>query len=129
MHPRHVLLTFGIIAIMWGRPFAQQPYFQEESFSSPALAIKHVTGIASDRNNCIWFATQTGIYRYDGARFRHYSVLNTLTLKFERMSNIALRHNRSGDSWCFTDSKGNLYEVDSLSRIRSFVAKKDEQIV
>jgi signal transduction histidine kinase len=105
---------------------AQEPYFQEENTSSPVSEIKHVTGIASDKNNCIWFASQTGIYRYDGSRFRHFSVLNTPVLKFERMSGISLLNNRAGSRWCFRDSKGNSYQVDSLSRIQAFYLRSND---
>jgi signal transduction histidine kinase len=119
--------TISILLALYLYPFtyilmAQEPYFQEETTSSPESEIKHVTGIATDRNNCIWFASQTGIYRYDGARFRHYSVLNTPALKFERMAGITLLNNKAGSRWCFRDSKGNPYEVDSLSRIQAFIS-------
>jgi signal transduction histidine kinase/ligand-binding sensor domain-containing protein len=131
MHYRRIILPLCVTLLSCGIVCAQQPYFQEENFTSPTTEIKHVAGIASDRNNCIWFATQTGIYRYDGSRFRHYSVLNTPTLKFERMTNMAVRLDKGGFGWCFGDTKGNLYEVDSLSRIHPYSVPQNsgEQII
>lgn len=128
---RQIILPLCVAALICKHVPAQQPHFQEENFPSPASAIKHVAGIAADKNNCVWLATQTGIYRYDGTQFRHYSVLNTPALKFERMTNMALRMTKQGSSWCFRDTKYNLYEVDSFSRIREFSPRpgSEEQII
>ncbi len=128
MHSRRIALLLSMIAAFGHLP-AQQAYFQEENFPSSASEIKHIEGIAADKNNCIWFTTQTGVYRYDGTRFRHYSVLNTPALKFERLTNVAIRVNNKGYDWCLKDAKSNLYEVDSLSHIRPFISKPGEQII
>lgn len=131
MYSERIILLLCTAVFMCKHVPAQQPYFQEENFPSPLTEIKHVTGIAADKNNCIWFATQTGVYRYDGTRFRHYSVLNTPVLKFERMANMVLRRSKGADNWCLADTKGILYEVDSLSRLRPFLARPGsrEQII
>ena len=110
---------------------AQQPYFEEENSLSPASEISQVNGIAADINNCIWLTTQSGIYRYDGSHFRHYSILNTAALKFERMTGIPLLTGTHNFTWCMKDGKGNLYAVDSLSRIQPFLPsqKDNSQII
>ncbi len=108
---------------------AQQPYFLEENIPSTISEIKHVTGIAADKNNCIWFASQTGVYRYDGNRFRHYSVLNTPVLQFERIGGIIRLQYQKEVRWALADSKGNLYEVDNSSRLRAFSPKQNEQVI
>ena len=81
-------------------PLAQQPYFEQESFLSPATEISQVDGIAADINNCIWLTTQSGIYRYDGVHFKHYSILNTAALKFERMAGVPLLTDTHSFNWC-----------------------------
>src|SRR5258707_13694085 len=80
-----LIIVLFIVSFPGGMTTAQQPYFQEETAPSVLSEIKHVTGIAADKNSCIWFATQAGIYRYDGTHLKHYSVLNTPVLKFESM--------------------------------------------
>jgi PAS domain S-box-containing protein len=110
---------------------AQEPYFEEENFLSPASEISQVNGIAADVNNCIWLTTQSGIYRYDGNHFRHYSILNTPALKFERMEGTRLVTGTNSSGWCIKDGKGNMYVVDSLSRIQPFSLplKDNSQII
>jgi hypothetical protein len=97
---------------------AQQPVYQEEVHSPFWAQISLVNGIAADKNNCIWFSTQTGLYRYDGSRFRHFSVLNTGILQFERMAGMPMLFDKDGIRWCIQDGKGHQYEIDSLSRIK-----------
>ncbi|HEX2627926.1 MAG TPA: hypothetical protein VHM26_02915, partial [Chitinophagaceae bacterium] len=87
---QRLLLLLTLLATLHLPGLAQQPFFEEENFSSPASTIKHVTAIGADKNNCLWFGTQAGIYRFDGARFRHYSVQNTAQLKFERIAYMSL---------------------------------------
>ncbi|MDP4265092.1 MAG: PAS domain S-box protein [Bacteroidota bacterium] len=110
---------------------AQQPYFEEENIPSPASEINQVNGIAADANNCIWLTTQSGIYRYDGSHFRHYSIMNTAALKFERMAGTPLVMGNHDFTWCIKDGKGNLYVADSLSHIQPFLpsVKDNSQII
>ena len=105
---------------------AQQPYFLEETLPSSIAEVRHVSGIAADKNNCIWFTTQTGVYRYDGSRFRHYSVVNTPVLQFERMAGVATFSGKNGSRWAIGDSKGYLYEVDNSSQLQSFSLRKEQ---
>jgi signal transduction histidine kinase len=123
---KHLILLFILLAGLSIPGLVQQPYFEEENFSSPASAIKHVMAIGADKNNCLWFGTQAGVYRYDGSRFRHYSVLNTPQLQFERIAYMSLIRGDSGIRWCLTDSKGNSYEIDSESHIRPFAFRNNE---
>lgn len=103
---------------------AQLPAFEEQSFPSPASEISLVNGMAADANNCIWFTTQSGIYRYDGNSFKNYSTLNNSSIKFERMSGILtiLRDNKL--NWCMGDAKGNLYYTDSTGKLQTFHTQK-----
>jgi signal transduction histidine kinase len=103
---------------------AQLPSFEEQTFPSPASEISLVNGMAADANNCIWFATQSGIYRYDGNRFKNYSTLNNASIKFERMEGMrtVLRDNKP--IWCISDAKGNLYYTDSAGKLQAFTHKK-----
>src|SRR5258706_4948327 len=120
------IVILFIVSFPGGMTTAQQPYFQEETAPSALSEIKHVTGIAADKNSCIWFATQTGVYRYDGTHLKHYSVLNTPVLKFERMGFISQLKSKHGERWNLTDGKGNEYEVDSYSRLQPFSLRNDD---
>jgi len=113
-------LAIAFVVAILHQAAAQQPAYEEENFPSPASSIKHVQGIAMDSNNCIWLATQSGVYRYDGSRFKHYSVSNTPVLKFERIGSMPLVAGEHGIRWTMADGKGNFYEVDSKSRIQPF---------
>jgi len=120
------IVILFIVSFPGGMTTAQQPYFQEETAPSALSEIKHVTGIAADKNSCIWFATQTGIYRYDGTHLKHYSVLNTPVLKFERMGFISRLKSKHDERWSITDGKDNEYEVDSSSRLQPFWLRNDD---
>lgn len=80
--------------------------------------------MGADVNNCIWFTTQSGIYRYDGNRFKNYSTLNNAAIKFERMGGMftILRDNKV--SWCMVDAKNHLYYTDSAGKLKTFEPKK-----
>lgn len=123
---RHISTILVFLIGIYANTNAQQPYFLEENIPSAIAEIKHVNGIAADKNNCIWFATQTGVFRYDGSRFLHFSVLNTPVLQFERMGGFVQFRNKTGLSWALLDGKGHLYEVDNNSRLQPFSLKDNE---
>lgn len=114
------------LLFLWGNSSAQQAYFQEETAPSPLSELKHVNVIAADKNNCIWIGTQSGIYRYDGSRLRHFSVLNTPVLKYERMASVTLFRSGHGSRWVLTDGKGYRYGIDSFSRLQPFLLRRDD---
>ncbi len=105
---------------------AQQPLYEEVK-TSLSTEIRHVSGIAGDKNNCVWFTTQTGIYRYDGSHLKHFSVANTPVLEFERMAGISTIQGKNGLRWLMKDSKGGLYETDDQSRVRQFKRRENEE--
>jgi signal transduction histidine kinase len=119
-----LLTLLYIIALPFSKAVAQLPSFEEQIFPSPASEITLVNGMAADANNCVWFSTQSGIYRYDGNRFKNYSTLNNASIKFERMEAMrtVLRDNKL--SWCISDAKGNLYYIDSSGKLQTFIHKK-----
>lgn len=104
---------------------SQQPLFEEQTPPAGVTRIRNVMGIMADSNNCIWIATQSGIYRYDGFRFRHYSDQNTSTLQYERMAGIATIIRGDDNVYCIQDAQGNLYTVNKESRIESFNEDKN----
>lgn len=89
--------------------------------------MRHINGIAADKNHCLWFTTQTGIYRFDGSKFKHFSVANTPVLQFERMTGISTVSGKNETRWVIKDSKGGLYEIDDKSRIRQFVKNEGDE--
>ncbi|MEP6677305.1 MAG: ATP-binding protein [Ferruginibacter sp.] len=123
------LLLYLALMLSFSKLIAQQPYFQEENFQSLTSEVNLVNGMVADVNNCIWFSTQTGLYRYDGSRFRHYSVSNTSALKFERMSGIPQITGDEGTNWCIQDGKGNLYRIDSQSCIQPLPLGNGQQLI
>lgn len=126
---KHISTILLFLTGIYINTSAQQPYFLEENIPSAIAEIKHVTGIAADKNNCIWFGTQTGVYRYDGNRFRHYSVLNTPVLQFERIAGITYLRSKNDPRWAMVDSKGHMYEANNSSGLQPFSMKNDEQVI
>jgi hypothetical protein len=126
---RLAVLLFAGIALSNDKAIAQQAYFEEENFPSPTSGISLVNGIASDSNNCIWLTTQSGLYRYDGYRFRHYSTLNTPAIKFERMGGVHAVWKKDKLEWCIRDAKWNFYRTDKLSQLCSLTPGEQSQIV
>lgn len=126
----YVYLLSLIIPILTGQEsWAQQPHFEEENFLSPVAGISLVNGIATDRNNCVWLTTQSGLYRYDGNNFKHYSTLNTNVLQFERMEGILTILNEKSVDWCVKDAKRNLYQADSQSQLKPLLMNNGSQII
>ena len=124
----HITYFIGLV-FLCSKLNAQQPLYHEEVYSPVTAEVNLVNGIGQDVNNCIWFTTQTGLYRYDGSRFRHFSVLNTGVLQFERMAGMPMLLDEHGMRWCMEDAKGYLYEVDSLSRVRPLQKGSSPQII
>jgi signal transduction histidine kinase len=124
-----MLLVFCVCFFPARDTAAQQPFFEEETSPSITAGISLVNGIAADANDCIWLSTQSGIYRYDGNRFRNYSTLNTPAIKFERMEALLTILDRGRLSWCINDAKGNKYEIDSLSHLRPLTLVPGKRMV
>jgi len=51
------------------------------------LSNRRVFGAAMDQKGFMWFATKTGIDRYDGESFDHYRILNNETIRNVKESN------------------------------------------
>src|SRR5690242_7955073 len=123
---RKLILTAPCMLLLL-QASAQQPLYEEVKVPLPFDEIRHVNGIAGDKNSCLWFTTQTGIYRYDGSHFKHYSVANNPVLQFERMASISTTQGKNGMRWLIKDSKGGLYEIVDLSMIRQFKRRENEE--
>ncbi|MEX6689518.1 ATP-binding protein [Danxiaibacter flavus] len=107
---------------------SQQPLFEEQTQPAGVTRIRNVVGMMADSNNCIWLATQSGIYRYDGFKFRHYSDQNTATLQYERMAGIATILRGDDKALCIQDAQGNLYTVNKESRIEPLNEGKNTKV-
>lgn len=70
------------------------------------LANDQVTGICSDGMGRLWFATLSGISRYDRRQFRHYSTGNGLSTDVA----LCLLRSASGSIWC--GSPSGLHRLD-----------------
>src|SRR5687768_1407275 len=53
-------------------PAQSQQVFFNKIVSPFGSSFSGVRGIAQDKNGFMWFATGSGLYRYDGYRFKNY---------------------------------------------------------
>ncbi len=117
---RFVAAVFTILLFITDS-FAQQPLFEEQAPPPGADRIRNVMGMMSDGNNCIWIPTQSGVYRFSGLRFRHFSDQNTAVIQNERMGGFAAVLEKGKQVFYMQDAGGSLYRIDSQSRMQPFV--------
>lgn len=67
-----------------------------------------ITSLVQTRNGYIWIGTPTGLVRFDGVQFRHFSRTNTPSLTNDRIT--ALYEDESENLWIGTDG-GGLYSL------------------
>ncbi|MBO9562439.1 MAG: hypothetical protein J7621_06670 [Niastella sp.] len=106
------LCPAGVVARQ-PQPFTSQYviHYDDEN----GLPSNDVTGFGEDNNGYYWFATQSGVVRFDGREFRHFHTRNVPTLSSNRIYSI----NR--------DAAGNLLFPDESTGIHAI--KPDGQIV
>src|SRR5580692_3826137 len=82
---------------------AQQPaYIYRHLTEHDGLASNNVMGIQQDKTGFMWFATDNGLQRYDGARFRiwHYDPTDTASISSDLCG--SLLRDKENNIWMFT---------------------------
>ncbi len=120
MQPNRLLASVIITIFLSGFAGAQAPAPQEESYldrlhkaeqSLNDAAQKRIAAVRSakvvrtgfqDKKGILWFGTNSGVYRYDGEEFIHYSTTDGLS------SNqiFAIQGGKNGDLWIGTNGAG-----------------------
>ena len=67
-----------------------------------------ITSLVQSKNGYLWIGTPTGLVRFDGVQFRHFSRANTPALANDRIT--VLYEDESGNLWIGTDG-GGLYSL------------------
>ncbi|PCH66013.1 MAG: hypothetical protein COC01_09010, partial [Bacteroidetes bacterium] len=93
------IISKGVFILIWILfvplfTYSQNPYFKNYTVDD-GLAGEIVYRVLQDREGYIWFATETGVSRYDGNRFVNYTAENGLS------ANEVLK--------IFEDSKGRIW--------------------
>ena len=73
MHGRKALITL-IISLLPAFPAAGYDYLVEHFSCPEGLSDSNVMAMECDDNGIIWAGTHNGLNRYDGHRFKHYSL-------------------------------------------------------
>ena len=104
----------GVFILLWAVlaplfTFSQNPYFQNHTVED-GLAGDIVYRVFQDREGYIWFATETGVSRYDGSKYVNYTAENGLS------ANEILK--------IFEDSKGRVWFLTYSGRPSYFLGGK-----
>ncbi|MCC8018700.1 MAG: response regulator [Rikenellaceae bacterium] len=70
-----------------------------------------VSGVIKDSEGFLWIASRSGITRYDGKVYRHYSLFGTEIFENSYGREVHIRQSREGRIWAFTDS-GRIFAYD-----------------
>ncbi len=78
------------------------------------LSSRSVYRLAKDSTGYMWFFTQTGIDRYDGTEFRHYSLENISSANIRQQFSPARTFDKQGIPWA-AQTNGDIYAYDPAS--------------
>lgn len=109
-----VLLLFSFAFMFSANVFAQRTRYHFEHLSSKDGLVAGVHSIVRDSEGFIWFATMSGLYRYDGINFKifYYDPADSTTISGTFL-----------ESSLFEDSEGTLWvgtAADGLNRYNKF---------
>lgn len=108
MFKRHTILLIALLCFLVSG-YAQQPYSLHINQSN-GLPSNAVYDVFQDKIGFMWFATQEGITRYDGAEFKTYKCAAQVST-----AGSSIKEDKYGRIW-YEDFDGRLYYVfrDSL---------------
>ncbi len=89
-------LLLGLLGMV-GKLFAQSPDHTQYSLDN-GLASSIVYSAIQDRDGFIWFATESGVSRFDGTHFQNYTVSDGL----KGNDVLRLYEDRKGRIWCLS---------------------------
>ena len=91
---------------------AQSQYSVEVRTVDDGLPQNSVNAILQTRDGYIWMATNGGLARYDGVRFKTFEVGNSAGMTSNRL--LALCEDREGSLWIGTENQGLMRFKDGL---------------
>ncbi len=87
---------------------AQGGYYTQNITSMNGLPQNSVKNLTLDKNGFLWISTESGLVRYDGARFQIFNTSNDSDLVTERIQNV---FGTPDERLFVNDAKGSLLEL------------------
>lgn len=109
---RKTLTIFLLLALLCKLTVKAQPLFNEERFSANNGIRSVVQGAFQDNQGYLWFATWSGLEKYDGYSFKSYKshVGDGSTLTNNRI--VSVQEGWNSNLWCCTyDNRAFLFDV------------------
>jgi len=102
-----------LLILLYCFPSYSQPIFNQECFSEENNGMRSVAqGIAQDKFGFMWFATWSGLEKYDGYSFKNYKsqVGDGSTLTNNRLTSV--QEGWNNNLWCCSyDNRAFLFDV------------------
>ena len=112
MLKRHIKTLFLLTAILSTLEMAAQPRFTVRKFSADDGLKSTVQNIAQDKNGVMWFATWSGLCKYDGYTFKHYISRSGDGSSISNNRLVQISPARDGGIWCLSyDEKLYLFDT------------------
>lgn len=100
-----LLLLFLYLLLLYAFPLAAQEYSYTHYDTKDGLASSTVHGMVQSKDGFIWFATETGLSRFDGLHFKNYTTSDGLPAN----EILSLRIDSKGRLWLFPFKKELCY--------------------
>lgn len=98
---------------------ADSPGFSVTHYNSEnGLPQNSIRGVELDKNGFIWIATEAGLVRFDGRRFKLYDTDHYPVLQYNRIKMLA---QDTAGVLCFADELSNTYTFDNYGRLQSLL--------
>lgn len=132
LHARFLRLACGISMLAallpLSRAAAQQQFRFRNNSTDNGMTSNVVRQSIMDRNGCMWFATENGLHRYDGYRFRVYTHRAADSTSISGDNVNALLIDSKNRFWVGTVDAGlNLFQPETGTFRRYRRAKGNEQ--
>ncbi|MFV0536448.1 MAG: response regulator [Dysgonomonas sp.] len=112
-------IILPIILLLILPVYAADPKFKIQNFSvDEGMAQRTVSHLLQDKRGFMWFATWSGLSRYDGYSFVNYkkSANNSYVPENNRINIV--KENSEGNIWCWTnDKRAYLFDVGTKNYI------------
>ena len=73
MKPKSPFYLVFLFLLMESYPATSQEIFFNKVLPPEGKTFKHVSGIVQDSQGYMWFATKSGLFRYDGYQMTSYN--------------------------------------------------------
>ena len=113
---RHLAVCSAAFLILLGSPcivyISLAQYHAEVRTVDDGLPQNTVSAILQTRDGYLWLATNGGLARYDGVRFKTFEVANTQGMTSNRI--LSLCEDREGSLWIGTENQGLMRLKDGV---------------